>query len=188
MKPKIASLLAGSAAAFALGYVAASLAPAPAAAPLARSTSDVDVVHAGRRIAAAAFELRTLHAPSPKSAPVLDASAPIAPPEPDVAETFRRDLSAIVWRKGRPNAVIVDASARSGRRVLAIGSVYRDGWKVRAISDSTIELKRRRDVRRIDIFAPPAIDGAVAQDGPLAGDGAQRRILARDALASTQKE
>lgn len=180
---RLAAWSIGSLAAAALaGYAAAEFAPPATPSVVERASGEIHAVHAGRAIAAAAFDLRTLHAPPPPAL-VDEGQAAPPPPEPDIGAAFRRDLSAIVRDKRRFAAIIIDPSARTGRRVLHVGSVYRNGWKVRAVSETTVELRRRRDVRVVSVFAPPTDE---IQD--LAGDGAPRLALSRDAPASTQKD
>ncbi len=83
------------------------------------------------------------------AAPALE-----APPPPDVAVLFRRDLTAIEQRPNGRLVWIVDLTRDFGRRSLRVGDVYQDGWRVAAIGTQTIELRRRRERRRIDVFAP----------------------------------
>ncbi|MBU6371662.1 MAG: hypothetical protein KJS97_02955, partial [Alphaproteobacteria bacterium] len=138
----------------------------------------------------AQFAFRALR---PAPAPPSGFEAVEAPPiEPDVAETFRAAVTAVLMEKGRRVVVILDPEAPKGRRTLRVGARYRDGWKVRAIDDSAVELRRGRDVRRIELFAPPpsadaAMDGATFA---VSGDvSAPRQVLTRDrAMTTTQKE
>jgi hypothetical protein len=189
MKRAIAWLPVALAASLASGFAAAWLAPVRASSEAVPPAVAPAIQHGGRAIAAAAFELGALRDSAPletKEAP--DGAAPSAPLEPDVAETFRRELTAIVWRKGRPHVVLVDPAAKTGRRVLGVGAAYRSGWKVRAISEANVELRRGRDRRRIDVFTPPISDEPGTDEGALAIEPAPRRFLARDPNASTQKE
>lgn len=186
---------AAAAAAFAGGaLVAPALAPhsadgsvvVAAARPIA-VTDGADA--AAEALGSAQFAFRALHPPEPPPAPLDMEPAPI---EPDIAEAFRADVTAVLVEKGRRVVVIMDPSAPKGRRTLRVGATYRDGWKVRAIDDGAIELRRRGDVRRIDLFAPPP-SPADAGDGAtfaLSGDtGPVRQRLTRDgAMTTTQKE
>jgi hypothetical protein len=77
------------------------------------------------------------------------------PPPPDVAVLFRRDLTAIEQTPSGPIAWIVDLNQMAGRRGLRRGDIYQDGWRVSAIREQVIELRRRREVRRVETFVPP---------------------------------
>lgn len=81
--------------------------------------------------------------------------APEEPPPPDVAILFRRDLTAVEQRDGRPVVWIVDTRQSFGRRALALGDVYQDGWRVARITAQSVELRRRRETRTISVFASP---------------------------------
>lgn len=81
--------------------------------------------------------------------------APAAPPPPDVALLFRRDLTAIEQRPGGTIVWIVDFTRDFGRRGMRVGDVYQDGWRLAAVSPQWIELRRRREVRRVAVFEPP---------------------------------
>jgi len=107
------------------------------------------IVHARETLAAAAFFFRT---PTP---PVETSTPDAAPIEPDVAATFRSALTALVDERGRRVAVIVDASAPSGRRTLRVGSAFANGWRVARIAEDGVELRRRGEVRFVSAFAPP---------------------------------
>ncbi len=78
-----------------------------------------------------------------------------APPPPDIALLFRRDLTAIDLSAARPRVWIVDFTQSFGRRALAVGDVYQDGWRVGAIAPQSIELRRRRETRRVAVFDLP---------------------------------
>lgn len=173
---------------------------APALAPQGEAGSAV--VAAARKITAAdgvdmsaktlgsaQFAFRALHPPEPPPAPLELEAAPI---EPDIAEVFRTDVTAVLVEKGRRVVVIVDPSAPKGRRTLRVGAAYRDEWIVRAIDDGAIELRRGGDVRRIDLFAsaPSTADAGDGAPIALSGDtGPVRQRLMRDgASTTTQKE
>ncbi|GAM98302.1 hypothetical protein U91I_01935 [alpha proteobacterium U9-1i] len=90
--------------------------------------------------------------------PVVDeaSGAPAPPPPPDIAVLFRRDLTAIETTPDGGRFVwVVDVMEPRLRRKIARGQVYRDGWRVNAISDQTIELRRRRERREIAVFSAP---------------------------------
>ncbi|MFT3727214.1 MAG: hypothetical protein QM759_05260 [Terricaulis sp.] len=89
--------------------------------------------------------------------PPPDAGPP-PPPPPDVAITFRRELTAIDVSGREPVVYIVDYNGEHGRRGLRKGDVYRDGWRVNAIADQEVVLRRRRELRTIAIFDLPEAD------------------------------
>jgi hypothetical protein len=76
------------------------------------------------------------------------------PPPPDIAHLFRRDLTAIETRRDAPVVWVVDFSQPYGRRGLRVGDIYQDGWRVAAIEPQAIVLRRRRESRRVEAFAP----------------------------------
>lgn len=77
------------------------------------------------------------------------------PPPPDITVLFRRDLTAIEQTPRGPMVWIVDLAQFSGRRAIKAGGVYQDGWRVAAISTQFIELRKRREVRRVAVFDAP---------------------------------
>jgi hypothetical protein len=81
-----------------------------------------------------------------------------APPAPDIATLFRRDLTAIEHGTRGAHALIVDYAEPSGRRRLRVGDVYQDGWRIARVDAQRIELRRRREVREVAVFelAPEA--------------------------------
>jgi hypothetical protein len=74
------------------------------------------------------------------------------PVEQDIAVTFRRDLTAIERMSLGLIVWVVDLNQASGRRALAIGDIYQDGWRVAGIDSQMVELRRGRDNRRIGPF------------------------------------
>lgn len=119
------------------------------------SASAFDVQHDGARAAAARDRLRALglgqvYAPASET--------PAAPPPPDVAILFRRDLTAVEQTPRGPIVWVVDLNQTHGRRAIRVGGVYQDGWRVSAIRPQAIELRRRRERRDIAVFDPPAAD------------------------------
>lgn len=124
--------------------------------------------------------------PPPPEAPPPPPEPP-PPPPPDVAELFRRDLTAIVAAPGGLTAWIVDRDI-GARRMLVIGDLYRDGWHVTRIERQVVELTKDRERRIVPAFggaasttvAPPV--GAVAvqseTDSPNRA-GRSRLLLAR---------
>lgn len=140
--------LAGSAGAGWLTSPRAETAPAQAV------LVDARPLHAGAVAAEARGRLAQLGLFAPIAEDALE-----APPPPDIALLFRRDLTAIEQRPEGPIVWIVDYSAEFGRRGLEVGDVYQDGWRVAAVAPAFIELRRRRETRQVMIFAPtPRID------------------------------
>lgn len=157
--------------------------PQPAPAPQARPLRTPEVGDAQRVLASAAFAFKTLHPSPPPIASSEGVDAP--PPEPDVALLFRRDVTAVLEERGRAVVVIVDAAAKGGRRTLRVGARYRDGWRVKTISAAHVELRRGRQTRRIDLFAPPQDDLSSAD--PVVA-GVSRPFISRSSQSPTQKE
>lgn len=140
------SLIAGGG----LGWVTAR-APAIAAAPLALSPPSPQHGRIAAREARERFAAFGLAA-----APAERTYEP--PPPPDIAVLFRRDLTAIEQREDGLVVWIVDFTQQFGRRALRRGDVYQDGWRVSAISPQFIELRRRRETRRVAAFEPPMVE------------------------------
>lgn len=134
----------------AIGWATASAprvsAPAEAALQVA-----VEPRHGGVMAGAAAQRLTQLSFVTP---PTPEPVPETPPPPPDVAVVFRRELSAIEQTPNGLVAWIVDPNQPNGRRALRRGDVYRDGWRMSAISAQTIELRKQQARRRIDLFAP----------------------------------
>ncbi|MEQ1707821.1 MAG: hypothetical protein ABL864_05770 [Terricaulis sp.] len=142
-----ASLVGG----LASGWVTAVRAPAPALSEQAPAWAASH--HGGESIGAARERLAAL---GYGAAEVLASDEALqARPPPDVAILFRRDLTAIEQRADGPLAWIVDFTQPNGRRGLRPGDVYQDGWRVSIVSEQIIELRRRRETRRVAVFVPP---------------------------------
>lgn len=136
----------------ALGWFTAGL---PAVSP--RAEPDVAVaapVHAGIAAHAAGERISQLSFVLP---PAVEVAPPPAPP--DIAILFRRDLTAIEQTPAGLVVWVVDLNQPNGRRGLKIRDIYQDGWRVSAITPQSIELRRRREVRHVDVFAVTAPDG-----------------------------
>ncbi len=118
----------------------------------ARAGDAVALHHGGETIAAAREKLAALGFAAPV-APLVEEFAP--PPPPDIAVLFRRDLTAIERGADGPLVWIVDAAQANGRRGLKAGDVYQDGWRVASVGDQVIELRRRRETRRIAVYEAP---------------------------------
>ena len=117
----------------------------------AERRSDPVVVHGGAEAGAARVQLEALGLAPP---PIVEQG----PPPPDVAMLFRRDLTAIEDRTNGRQVLLVDAMRPYQRRVLRVGDVYQDGWRVARIEPQSVVLRRRREVRTIDVFALPVIE------------------------------
>jgi len=128
--------------------------PLPSADGAERSATPPQAVHAKAVVEDAARRFGAFDAVEPDPQPTDIAQAEAAPPPPDIAEQFRRDLSAVV-SLGRGQGVwIVDESTAERRRLLRAGDVYKDGWRVRAIDAQSITLRKgqeRREIRVTDI-------------------------------------
>lgn len=111
----------------------------------------IAVQHGGAAAANAVNKLQTLGL-IPPSDPGVAAEAP-APP-PDIAELFRRDLTAIEASADGLTIWVVDDMSPALRRRIKRGELYKDGWVVSAITDQTVELRRRRERRQVAVFAP----------------------------------
>lgn len=121
--------------------------PAPEAGVAAKLEAPA-VAHAGVETGAARERLSELGlAPAPQ----MEA----APPPPDIAALFRRDLTAIEQRGALHVAWIVDYAQTHQRRALRVGDIYQDGWRVARIGPQSVQLRRRREVRTVDAFALP---------------------------------
>lgn len=92
--------------------------------------------------------------------PVFTADVAPEPAPPDVAVLFRRDLTAIETGSAGTVVWIVDFTQSFGRRALKVGDVYQDGWRVTAIGPQSVELRRRRESRRIQVFELP-VEGSL---------------------------
>ena len=132
----------------ALGYLTALPRPTPT------ETDNAAVVsprHGGAAAGAAGERLAALSYAA--AAELYEEVAP--PPPPDVAVLFRRALTAIEQTPSGPIVWVVDLNQVAGRRGLRRGDIYRDGWRVSVIREQMIELRRRREVRRVETFVPP---------------------------------
>jgi hypothetical protein len=78
-----------------------------------------------------------------------------APPPPDVGLTLRRDVRALQPGAGNDGRLIL-----TGARQLKLGDRYADGWRLTAVTSQTATLRKGKEERRVDFFAP---DPAMAQ-------------------------
>ncbi len=107
-------------------------------------------MHGGALAAKAAERLAAVSFAAPPPIEI-----PQAPPPPDIAVTFRRELTAIENTASGAIVWVVDWNQASGRRAIHRGGEYRDGWRVSEIGNQTVELRKRTETRRIDVYAPP---------------------------------
>lgn len=119
-----------------------------------------EVKHGGEALGASARRLAALGLDMPEAAPEPETGEPSEPPtdpapSEDIARAFRRDLTAIEQTASGPVAWIIDLNASHGRRALAKGEEYADGWRVASLDGQTIELRRGGDARRIVVFELP---------------------------------
>ena len=77
------------------------------------------------------------------------------PPPPPVEALFRRELTALERTPEGLVVWVVDPEQPSGRRALRQGEVYRDGWRLRAVDQQTVDLTRNGETRRVMLFSPP---------------------------------
>jgi hypothetical protein len=169
-----------------IGWFAAPPLPAPDADD--PSAQPPQALHAGASVEEAARRFGAYDVAEPEPIPTELAEA--APPPPDIADQFRRDLTAVVAVGDAQGAWIVDESTAERRRLLRSGDVYKEGWRVRGITAQSITLRKgeeRREIRVTDVVpdillasAPPAaaqtidLQQLAAMAGPafMAGGGA----------------
>jgi hypothetical protein len=115
------------------------------------SATPPQAVHAKAVIEDAARRFGAYDEPDVAPAPQFaEAEAP-PPPPPDIAEQFRRDLTAVVSLDRGQGVWIVDESTAARRRLLHVGDVYKDGWRVRAIDTQSITIRKGQDRREIRV-------------------------------------
>lgn len=129
------------------------LTAAPTTAPAAdeRTLHGVQAHYGAERIGTAREQLVALG----YAEPLALASEASPPSPPDISVLFRRDLTAIEQGPDGPLVWILDLTREFGRRSLKPGDVYQDGWRISAVSEQVIELRRRRELRRVAVFNPP---------------------------------
>lgn len=105
----------------------------------------------GVQLAMAAGQLRAMGLAAP---PVSTEADEAVVAETDIAAEFRRDLTAIV--RGPTGTVVwlVDSENRQLRRALRRGGVYRDEWRLAAVRDQEIVLRREGEELRVPIVGP----------------------------------
>lgn len=149
MNRRVLYLLAGG---VLLGAGAGALSATPPRAPAPPNDArTLAPAHGGSVAARAAERLASVSFAAP---PPAEAPEP-PPPPPDIAVTFRRELTAIERTSSGPVVWVVDWNQASGRRAIHRGGEYRDGWRVAEIGNQTVELRKRTESRRIELYAPP---------------------------------
>lgn len=120
--------------------------------------------------------------PSPPPPKAVDEAAvikPAAPPEPDVAGIFRRQLTAVVAQgDGKLAALLSDEGPA---RMLKPGQVFMAGWKLTSLTMGEAVLGRGHERKTIALFDPnlaarpapqqPAAASPDASGAPLAQNG-----------------
>jgi hypothetical protein len=147
------------AAAFALGWRTAAAPPEVVAVPARRGPPGVAPADPNPR---GRFGVQLLAAgltdppPGPldiEAAAARQSAAP-SPPEPDVGEAFRRQLTAVVaQRAGGPYYALL--SGDGGRQALRPGDAYQFGWRLAGLDLKQAVFARGRERRSIDLFAQP---------------------------------
>jgi len=157
MRPALLALIPAAALAGGLaGWFGASSNPIDGVAAVAGGRQNAPgLSRPGQAAAASAAVLAQRLAPPPVAAAAPSPAAVIArrpaPPPPDVAAAFRAELTAVVRDEQGPRAVL---ASPSGRRDLAVGDMFRDGWRVAAIGRGDAVLTRAGETRRVAFYAP----------------------------------
>lgn len=143
------------------------------------------LAHPGRTLDLMAFRL-TGPEPEAESVAVAEVAAatpakPKRPPAPDVAVQFRRDVSAVLLGAAGPVLIMVDPGSATQRRVLRVGERYRDGWVVEDVDTQTVLLRRRQEIRTVELHSLIAADAVAGEpDAPaVATASTARRSLPR---------
>lgn len=136
------------------------------------------ITHPGRTLDLLAYRLTgrnteaqiaesELSQPVSQPSPVAAVAAP--PPSPDIAALLRRDISAVLLGAAGPVLVVATSDASLAKRVLRVGDAYRSEWKVEAIDDQRISLRRGEEIRVVELHSPyPTLmaDNAIASTTP----------------------
>ena len=138
--------LVGAPAALAAGYLQGISTPPPPVSTLRPPLAPM-VDKPGWGAQEAAAYLARLNTPPPPPPPPVIAG----PPPIDVAVLFRREYGGVINAGGPQPQVILGRS-----RMLKLGDIYRDGWKLSSINASTVTLAKGTETRRIGVFSPPA--------------------------------
>jgi|CXWL01.1.fsa_nt_gi hypothetical protein len=140
-----------------LGYLTAQVAPTSGATRPPGIALD-NVRHGGAVAGNAVNRLLALDLAPPRISDTPPDARP--PPPPDIAVLFRRDLTAIESGANGRTVMVVDVMEPLLRRRIRPGEPYRDGWVVNTITDQSVELRRRRERRQIEVFGPLPPDPA----------------------------
>lgn len=137
-------------------------APTGSVANIAAQSASIppQLTHPGRQLAHAALRLERL-TPAPiiaEAAPKTPAAKPAAPPPINVAEQFRRDLSAVLDTNNAPVVVLVDVTQPGQRRSLQRGDKYRDGWRIHHIDADHVLLRRGGETLFVRIASAYPLD------------------------------
>ncbi|MDX2233482.1 MAG: hypothetical protein NW200_03205 [Hyphomonadaceae bacterium] len=173
---RIGLVLVVAAACAALGYVMPSPMGMSVVTPQAGIQTSV-FVHPGAVLAEAARRMHGAEVEDGAMMDEVDLSIDVTPPAApiDVADLFRREMAAIVIEAASEPVVLVGTGSQARR--LAVGSVYQDGWRVKAIESSEIVLARRADVRRIAVIGDVAVAPVASSADPMAAQGAAPRRM-----------
>lgn len=97
--------------------------------------------------------------PPPSGDPeaTVQAPPPPPPPPPDIAVVFRGAVAAVV-RDGASFAVLLARSPEmeGGSRYLRPGEMFRDGWRLTALSSGEAVLQNGERTRRVSFYGAPA--------------------------------
>lgn len=141
--------------AFCVGWLAVSGAPDTGAKRDQKDVALPRVRHEGELAGEAGERFASLGYGRTAAPEASDVAVAPPPPPPDITVLFRRDLTAIEETPQGPTVWVVDLAQFSGRRPIKAGGVYQDGWRVSAISTQFIELRKRREARRVAVFEAP---------------------------------
>jgi len=114
--------------------------------------------------------------PYPEVAVVAQSAPPPSPPKPaepnpaDIATSFGKNIAAFTRTNGRNEVVIVDRDAGE-RKVFAVGDTYKNGWKVAAIQNGAVTLRKQS----VSIQAVPRRAGADGRQVVMAYVSGQNR-------------
>jgi len=149
------------AAAFAVGWRTAAAPPEVIAVPARRAPPAAALADPNPR---GRFGVQLLAAgltdppPSPQdaeAAAIRQQLATAKPPEPDVGEAFRRQLTAVVAQHaGGPYYALL--SGDGGRQVVKPGDAYQFGWRLAGLDLKQATFARGRERRSVDLFAATA--------------------------------
>jgi hypothetical protein len=120
---------------------------------------------------------RSTASPEARVPPKVQAAVP---QPPDIAQQFRDVASAIIETEGGRGVWIVDG--QQNRRLLRVGSAFKDGWRVASIRTDGVTLSRGNQRRNVDLFALP-----MSAPAPIATTQPESAAIAPDATSSQSK-